>query len=131
MIPLIAACVAALMLIGVTVGTLHATRGKSRWVAILGVLVLVGTPLNIAVCMYVLNRHGGTPINPRDGVYFTISHGQLTEVTEETWHALETYLWATWVSSIVASLVWVCLFGGYIRRVQDREMEERLRGRRT
>jgi hypothetical protein len=130
-IPLIAVGLASLLLVGVTIWTLRGTRGRSRWVAIAGTLVLVGMPLNVAVCQFVLSRHGGSPVAPRDGRYFTNSHSQLTEVTEEVWHNLRTYERATWISIPVVILAGVCLFGGYIRRVQDREMEERLRGRRT
>ena len=130
-IPLVGASLASLLLIGVTIWTLRGTRGKSRWVAIAGALVLVGMPLNVAVCQFVLSHYGGYPVAPRDGRYFTNSHSQLTEVTGRVWHNLRTYERVTWISIPVVILAGVCLFGGYIRRVQDREMEERLRGRRT
>jgi hypothetical protein len=130
-VPLIAAGMTAVVLIGVTVWSLRSGNGGRRWVGLLGALVLFGTPLHLAAHLYVLDRHGGAPAYPvLDARYFVSSHGQLTEVPEEVWLNLQTYQTITWLFTPVGILVGLGLLGGYLHAGQDREMEERLRGRR-
>ena len=125
MISLVGASLAFLLLTGVTVWTLP--RARRWWVGALGAVLLFGAPLGVAVHLYVLVQHGGSPDVAKDGRYFTRSRGQLTEVPEDTWYALRWYERVTWVVTPVGGLAGLFLLGGYLNAVHDRQMGEQLR----
>jgi hypothetical protein len=116
---LLAAMLACALLVGVSVRTLPA-GGRRRWLGVAGAVLVFGTPLNIASCLFAQQRNGGGPDVVIEGRYYVSSRGRRTEVPEGVWYALRAHERATWAVTPVGLLAGLWLYGGYLRSARAR-----------